>query len=79
VVDGGGPLKALRAEHEQAASDHHVWGVPTFIAGGRAVFVRVLDRPEDDGRLARRRIEQAVDLIVDAPMLHEFKQTDLPV
>ena len=78
LVDGGGPLKVLRAEHEDAVATHSVWGVPTFIAGGRAVFVRFLDRPEGDAEVARRRIEHAVGLVVDEPMLHEFKQTDLP-
>jgi hypothetical protein len=79
AVAGGEPLKALRTEHEAAVRDHEVWGVPTFIAGGRAVFVRLLDRPAGDAELARRRIEQVVDLVVDAAMLHEFKQTNLPM
>ena len=78
IVDDGGPLKTLRTEHEDAVANHSVWGVPTFIAGDRAVFVRFLDRPEGDAQVARRRIEHAVDLVVDEPMLHEFKQTDLP-
>lgn len=78
IVDGGGPLKTLQTEHGDAVANHGVWGVPTFIAGDRAVFVRFLDRPEGDATVARRRIEHAVDLVVDEPMLHEFKQTDLP-
>jgi protein-disulfide isomerase-like protein with CxxC motif len=78
-IAGGEPRKVLRAEHEAGVQDHEIWGVPTFVAGGRAVFVRVLDRPQGDGGLAQRRIEQIVDLVVDAPMLHEFKQTDLPI
>lgn len=79
IVDSGSALKTLRAEHEEVVATHHVWGVPTFIAGDRAVFVRFLDRPKGDGEVARRRIEQAVDLVDGEPMLHEFKQTDLPV
>jgi hypothetical protein len=71
--------KQLRAEHEAAVDDHGVWGVPTFLAGDRAVFVRLLDRPESDGELGRRRIEHVVDLVEGEPMLHEFKQVDLPV
>lgn len=78
MVDGGRPLETLRQEHQAAADEHEVWGVPTFIAGGRAVFVRFLDRPEGDATRARERIEPTVDLVVDVPMLHEFKQTDLP-
>src|SRR5437763_5638385 len=45
-IAGGGPLKTFRKAHEEAAGDHHVFGVPTFIADGRAVFVRVMDRPK---------------------------------
>jgi protein-disulfide isomerase-like protein with CxxC motif len=78
AVDDGTPLKLLREEHEAAVRDHQVWGVPTFIAGGRAVFVRLMDRPDGDTQVAARRIEQVVGLVVDAPQLHEFKQTDLP-
>jgi hypothetical protein len=77
LVEEGGPLKTLRQEHQDAVADHAVWGVPTFIAGERAVFVRFLDRPEGDGARARTRIESTVDLVVEAPMLHEFKQTEL--
>ncbi len=79
IVDGGGPRKTLRTEHEDAEARHGVWGVPTFVAGGRAVFIRFLDRPEGAADVGRHRVERAVDLIVDEPMLHEFKQVDLPV
>jgi len=72
-------LGQLQEEHETAVRDHDVWGVPTFITDRRAVFVRLLDRPEGDAALATQRIIQVVDL-VDAPLeLHEFKQTDLPI
>lgn len=73
----GQALKTLQQEHEAAVRDHNVWGVPTFIGSQRAVFVRLLDRPDNDGELGRRRIEQILDLIEDAPNLHEFKQTEL--
>lgn len=79
TIEAGGPLKTLRAEHEDAVDTHSVWGVPTFIGADRAVFVRFLDRPGQDGSLARRRIDHAVELVEGEPMLHEFKQTDLPV
>jgi hypothetical protein len=70
--------KTLRAEHEAAVDQHTVWGVPTFIAGGRAVFVRIMDRPEGDAGRALGRIERVLDLVEGEPELHEFKQTDLP-
>src|SRR3954469_21371592 len=40
AVDEGGPLETFRKEHERGVADHHVFGVPTFITGGRAAFVR---------------------------------------
>ncbi len=67
----------LRAEHERAVEDHHVWGVPTLIGRDRSVFVRVLDRPEDDAQRARERIEQLMALVDGAVELHEFKTTVL--
>jgi hypothetical protein len=40
-IDDGSALKQVRNEHKSVAESHHVWGVPTFIAGNRAVFVRL--------------------------------------
>jgi protein-disulfide isomerase-like protein with CxxC motif len=78
-IDHGAALDALRTEHTEAVDKHQVWGVPTFITDRRAVFVRLMDRPERDGALATRRIDHVVDL-VDTPIeLHEFKQVDLPM
>ena len=78
-IDGGSVLETLQIEHTEAVDKHQVWGVPTFITDRRAVFVRLMDRPEADGALATRRIEHVLDL-VDSPLeLHEFKQVDLPV
>lgn len=77
VIAGGEPLDTLRKEHERAAADHNVWGVPTFVGEDRAVFVRVLTRPEGDGEVAARTVERALDLVDGFPELHEFKQTEL--
>ncbi|MFA9445968.1 DsbA family protein [Egicoccus sp. AB-alg6-2] len=77
-VAEGEVREQLRKEHDAGVAEYHVWGVPTFIAGDRAVFVRLMDRPEGDVAKATRSIEQVIDLVVNAPMLHEFKQTDLP-
>jgi hypothetical protein len=75
----GPAMKTVQVEHEAAVDEHAVWGVPTFIAGGRAVFVRLLDRPQGDSTVAQRRIETVLDLVEGQLELHEFKQTDLPV
>ncbi len=77
MVDSGEALATVRAEHEAAARDHDVWGVPTFVAGGRAAFVRLMDRPGGDGLHARRSIDRVLLLLEDAPELNEFKHTSL--
>ena len=77
-IAGGGPLKVFRQAHERAVGDHHVFGVPTFIAGGQAVFVRVMNRPGDDAEQARTTIERIVDLVTGWPDLNEFKHTSIP-
>ncbi len=74
----GEPLTSVRKEHEAAAADHHVWGVPTFLLGDRAVFVRVMDRPGDDFDHARRTIDRILELLGEFPTLNEFKATTIP-
>jgi hypothetical protein len=76
-VATGGPLETVREEHTAAATSSEVWGVPTFVAGDQAVFVRLMDRPRGDAELARRTIDRVVDLLVDFPQLNEFKHTSL--
>jgi 2-hydroxychromene-2-carboxylate isomerase len=77
AIDDGGALDIVRKEHEAAARDHTVWGVPTFILGDEAVFVRVMDRPGNDGAHARRTIDRVVDLLGGFPELNEFKHTSI--
>jgi 2-hydroxychromene-2-carboxylate isomerase len=76
-IDGEDPLERVRAEHTAAAEDHEVWGVPTFIQGEGAVFVRLMERPRGDADLAIRTIERVVSLLTDFPELNEFKHTSL--
>ena len=71
----GWPLETIRKEHEAAANDHTVWGVPTFISGERAVFVRLMDRPQGDAAHATRSVERVIDLLDGWPELNEFKWT----
>jgi hypothetical protein len=77
-VDAGWPLATLKAEHTAAVEDHSVFGVPTFIQGDRAVFVRLLDRPGDDASLATATIDRVLDLLGTWPELNEFKYTSIP-
>jgi len=73
-----GPRDAFRAEHGAAVNDHRVFGVPTVIAGGQAVFIRLVDRPGTDAAKARATVERCVDLVTGWPNLNEFKHTTIP-
>jgi len=71
-------LEGLRAAHDALVA-REVWGVPTLLGTRRAVFVRLLDRPTEDRGRSVDRIDRLVDLLEQEPMLHEFKQVDLPM
>jgi hypothetical protein len=75
-IADGWPLDVVRKEHEAAAGDHAVWGVPTFIVDDAAVFVRFMHRPEGDATVARTTIERVVDL-ASWTDLNEFKHTSI--
>ena len=77
-VDAGWPLATFRKEHESVVSDYRVFGVPTVIAGERAVFIRVMNRPRGDFDVARRTVERALDLVLGWTDLNEFKHTSIP-
>jgi hypothetical protein len=76
-ITAGWPLKTVQAEHEREAADHAVWGVPTFIVGDEAAFVRFMHRPQGDVDVARTTVERVVDLLT-WPELNEFKHTSIP-
>lgn len=67
-----------RAEHEESVQRWEVFGVPTFVADDRAVFVRVMNRPEGDAKVAEATIERLLDLFDGFPELNEFKFTKIP-
>ena len=76
-VDSGWPAKLIRAEHERCVEELDVFGVPTFIVGDDAVFVRLMNRPEGDSALARETVERVLGLIGDHPEMNEVKHTRL--
>jgi len=76
-IDAGWPLATFRTEHETAVAEHHVFGVPTFVAGDRAVFVRLMSRPQGDTELATSTIDRVLDLVGGWSDLNEFKQTSI--
>lgn len=76
-VDSGRPLATIEKEHTTFADSHAVWGVPTFIVGEAAVFVRLLERSNGDAAVATATIDRLLDQI-DWPILNEFKHTSIP-
>ena len=72
----GAPLETIRKEHEAAAAGHDVWGVPTFVVGERAAFVRLTERPGGDADVAIATVDRILDLF-GWPALNEFKHTAL--
>jgi hypothetical protein len=75
-VDGGSVLETVRKEHEAAVAGNDVWGVPTFVIGDRAVFVRLMNAPTDDAD-GHRTIDRILDLLAWTD-LNEFKATSIP-
>ena len=76
-VGSGAPVQEIRRAHERAVGELAVFGVPTFIVGDRAVFVRLMSRPHGDVALARRTMQGVLDLFDTMPDLNEFKYTTL--
>lgn len=55
------------------------FGVPTFVVGNDATFVRYMAAPTDDGDASVKLIDSIVTLIEAQPELNEFKHTRLPM
>ena len=74
-VKEGWPVDVLKREHSDVVERLSVFGVPTFISGDDAVFVRLMNRPAGDAALAVSTIERVLDLFEGWPELNEFKHT----
>jgi 2-hydroxychromene-2-carboxylate isomerase len=77
AVADGTALKTVQIEHEEVAASHTVWGVPTFLAGDEAVFIRLMNRPQGDGALAEATIGRVIDMLTGWTDLNEFKHTTI--
>lgn len=77
AIDSGEQLKQVELEHERFVASHQVWGVPTFIVGEDAAFVRLMNgSPKgSDVAEAQRAIEAIVGMLGSWPALNEFKHT----
>jgi hypothetical protein len=71
IVSGGDPMETLRKEHTYLVDRHGVFGVPTFIAGDEAVFVRFMERHRVDD------LDRVIDMITWTNV-NEFKRTRIP-
>ena len=67
-VWSGRPLKTLAAEHTEMVDNYEVFGVPTFVEGDEAVFIRFMERGRVDD------LERALELL-QWSRLNEFKRT----
>jgi 2-hydroxychromene-2-carboxylate isomerase len=64
-------LATLAREHTEMVEQHGVFGVPTFVEGDQAVFIRFMERGAVDD------LVRALDLLQWAD-LNEFKRTRIP-
>jgi predicted DsbA family dithiol-disulfide isomerase len=71
AVETGVPAKTLAAEHTSLVEDLGVFGVPTFIDGEEAVFVRFMERHKLDD------LDKVIDMI-SWTNVNEFKRSRIP-
>ncbi|MHB8464362.1 MAG: DsbA family protein [Acidimicrobiales bacterium] len=76
-IEAGWPRATFRKAHTEAVDAYAVFGVPTFITGDAAVFVRLMAGPDGDGDLARHTVERVLDTVAGWPALNEFKHTSI--
>ena len=69
-VESGRPLETLAQSHTESVKRHSMFGVPTFVQGDQAVFIRFMTRKEPTD------IDRALDLL-EWPDLNEFKHTSV--
>ena len=76
-IEAGWPRATFRKAHTDAVESRAVFGVPTFLAGDAAVFVRLMEGPKGDADLARRTVDRVLETITGWPLLNEFKHTTI--
>ena len=75
AIDDGWPLDLLQNDHTEAVKTWDVFGVPTFISGDEAVFVRLMNRPAGDAAVAIATIDRVLEEVDGWLDLNEFKRT----
>jgi len=76
-VETGRPLKAIATDHEESVEKWGVFGVPTFISGDQAVFVRYMNR-NGRGLDPKEGVERVLDWLENWPDINEFKRPRIP-
>ncbi|HYA44319.1 MAG TPA: DsbA family protein, partial [Acidimicrobiales bacterium] len=66
-IASGWPTEMAQAEHDEAVQRWAVFGVPTFIFGDRAVFVRLMHRPGGGAEIAKSAIGRVLALVEGFP------------
>ncbi len=75
---------ASRRPHDVIAASHkefdrfETFGVPTFVVGDDATFVRYMSEPDADRAKSVELINALLDLMTNRCDLNEFKRTQLP-
>ena len=77
AIDDGWPLDLLQNDHTEAVKTWDVFGVPTFISGDEAVFVRLMNRPAGDTAAAISTIDRVLQEVDGWIDLNEFKRTKI--
>lgn len=75
-VDSRRPHKVIGAAHQEFEA-FQAFGVPTFVLGGDATFVRYMDPPGDDPAASVELLDTLIGLM-ERPALNEFKHTTVP-
>lgn len=68
----------IEQSHTSAVQDLAMFGVPTFVSGDKAVFVRLMDRPGADPAHGRATVDEVLATLERLPALNEFKFTRIP-
>ena len=71
------PYREIQSSYERFATVE-AFGVPTFVVGSDATFVRYMDPPTADADASIRLIDSLLTMIATQPQLNEFKHTRLP-
>jgi predicted DsbA family dithiol-disulfide isomerase len=77
-IDSRRPHEVI-AESYQDHARYEAFGVPTFVVGSDATFVRYMTAPTGSGAQSAKIIDSIVSLIALEPELNEFKHTRLPL